>query len=138
MNHFTWPLRIYYEDTDAGGVVYHANYLRFMERARSEWLRSLGFEQDRLRQQDGVIFTVTQITIDFRRPARFNDSIIVTTQVTNFRGASLVFAQHIARGEDRLVDATVRVAALNAATLRPRPLPSELTQRLKVLLANGS
>ncbi len=70
---FTFPVRIYYEDTDSGGVVYYANYLKFMERARTEWLRALGFEQDQLLEQEGVIFAVRSVTVDYNAPARFND-----------------------------------------------------------------
>ena len=80
-NVFLWPIRVYYEDTDAGGVVYHANYLKFMERARSEWLRSLGIEQDELREQNGVIFAILSAQVDYLLPAKFNDELLVSSEV---------------------------------------------------------
>ena len=93
---FFWPVRVYYEDTDCGGVVYYANYLRFMERARTEWLRALGFEQDVLATQHGVIFAVRSVALDFIRPARFNDLLRVGAGVVERRAASLTFAQEVA------------------------------------------
>jgi acyl-CoA thioester hydrolase len=93
---FFWPVRVYYEDTDCGGVVYYANYLRFMERARTEWLRALGFEQDVLATQHGVIFAVRSVALDFNRPARFNDLLRVSAGVVERRAASLTFAQEVA------------------------------------------
>jgi tol-pal system-associated acyl-CoA thioesterase len=92
---FFWPVRVYYEDTDCGGVVYYANYLRFMERARTEWLRALGFEQDLLATEHGVIFAVRSVALDFVRPARFNDLLRVGAHVVERRAASLTFAQEV-------------------------------------------
>ena len=95
MQEFVWPIRVYYEDTDSGGVVYHANYLRFMERARTEWLRRLGFEQDRLRDEERVIFAVRRMELDFLAPARFNDALLVHTRLAAQRRASLLFEQSV-------------------------------------------
>src|SRR3989304_1505700 len=94
---FSIPIRVYYEDTDAGNVVYYANYLKFMERARTEWLRALGFEQDELIRRDGVIFAGRSAKIEFLKPARFNDMLQATVQVSRRGKASLTFAQEIRR-----------------------------------------
>ena len=95
MNGFGWPVRVYYEDTDAGGVVYYANYLRFLERARTEWLRALGFEQDALARDAGVIFAVRRVEVDYLKPARFNDALTVHARIAERGRASLVFAQEV-------------------------------------------
>lgn len=132
MNDFSWPVRVYYEDTDAGGVVYYANYLRFMERARSEWLRSLGHEQDRLIQEEKIIFAVRQVTIDYHKPARFNDMLNVNTTIQKKRGASLYFLQTIRNQKGELLcQAMVKIACLNAETMKPRPLPDTLFAGLR-------
>ena len=125
---FLWPTRVYYEDTDAGGVVYYANYLRFMERARTEWLRSLGIEQDRTREEHGIIFVVASVEIQYRRPARFNDALEVSVTVPELKNASLTFAQNVTRDGDVLCCATVLVASVDANTFRPRRLPSEIRE----------
>ncbi|QKT04309.1 tol-pal system-associated acyl-CoA thioesterase [Ectothiorhodospiraceae bacterium 2226] len=124
MTEFLWPVRVYYEDTDSGGVVYYANYLRFMERARTEWLRSLGFEQDELLVRDSVLFAVRSAQVDYLKPARFNDLLTVRTSLQRRGRASLTFKQNIVRNsDDALVcTATVKIANLNAATLRPVPM----------------
>ncbi|GBE11380.1 acyl-CoA thioester hydrolase YbgC [bacterium BMS3Bbin12] len=129
VNVFVWPVRVYYEDTDAGGIVYYANYLKFMERARTEWLRALGFEQDRLREREGVIFAVRSVCLDFIKPARFNDLLDVTVQPVRKRPASLVLDQEVraGRGPSRsLCRGRVRIACLDARTLNPRALPRSL------------
>jgi acyl-CoA thioester hydrolase len=128
---FTFPVRVYYEDTDAGGVVYHANYLKFMERARSEWLRSLGFEQDALRREHGVLFAVTRVRIEFLKPARFNDLLVVGVTMRRLGRVSLDVAQAVRDVAGALVCAgEVRVACLDGTTLRPRPLPEPLLRGL--------
>jgi len=123
-----WPVRVYYEDTDSGGVVYYANYLKFMERARTEWLRSLGFEQDRLLEEEGVIFAVRKATIDFRRPARFNELLRVVSRIKRQGKASLTFQQEIFRDVDDLLqcDGEIVIACLDAAGFRPSPIPRNL------------
>ncbi len=124
MNEFNWSIRVYYEDTDAGGVVYYANYLRFMERARAEWLRSLGYEQDRLIQEENLIFAVRRASIDYHKPARFNDMLNVNTILQKKRGASLDIGQTIKNQQGEILcQAEVKIACLNAETMRPRPLP---------------
>ncbi len=101
---FLWPVRVYYEDTDSGGVVYYANYLKFMERARTEWLRSLGFEQDQLLEKEGVLFAVRRVEVDYRRPARFNDALTVSASIKSRGKASLTFQQEIrSEDDDRLL-----------------------------------
>lgn len=121
-------VRVYYEDTDAGGVVYHARYLHFMERARTEWLRALGFEQDRLRDEAGVLFAVRRLDIGFLYPARFNDRLRVETAVTGHGRASLDFAQAVLREDDAhaCCRATVNIACLDAERLRPARIPEDL------------
>jgi len=133
-NLFHWPVRVYYEDTDSGGVVYHANYLKFMERARTEWLRGHGFEQDELAVCQGVIFAVRSIQVDYLYPARFNERLQVSVGLLRSGTASLCFAQEVrsappaAAGDgDRLLcQASVRVACLNAHSLRPCGIPADL------------
>ena len=129
---FEWPIRVYYEDTDAGGVVFYANYLRFMERARSEWLRSLGFEQDQLMKDPGVMFAVRRAEVDYRLPARFNDELSVITRVDKLSGASITFAQQIVRrGEDQpLVEGLVQVACVTTE-MKPARIPSSIKELLK-------
>src|SRR5690242_12224873 len=124
---FTWAVRVYYEDTDLGGVVYHANYLRFMERARTEWLRALGFEQDMLRDHHAVQFVVVGADLQFRRPARFNDALTVSAVVKKHTAASLFFHQEV-RGPagDALCTGEIRVACIDSDTFKPRPLPREI------------
>ncbi len=131
MTEFTWPVRVYYEDTDSGGVVYYANYLKFFERARTEFLRSLGFEQDRLLEREGVLFAVRSIQVDYRRPARFNDLLSVTCRVTGLKRASVDFFQQVRCGENPLCQAEVRIACLDAVRFRPRPIPSSLWRVLQ-------
>ncbi|ADJ27108.1 tol-pal system-associated acyl-CoA thioesterase [Nitrosococcus watsonii] len=124
MNEFVWPVRVYYEDTDSGGVVYYANYLKFMERARTEWLRSLGFEQDVLLNQQGVLFVVRSLRLDYLRPGRFNDWLQVHSHLLKRGRASLTFSQTVRRGEETLLcQAEVKVACLNAQTFHPCPIP---------------
>jgi acyl-CoA thioester hydrolase len=130
---FEWPVQVYYEDTDAQAVVYYARYLNFMERARTEWLRTLGFEQDRLAADENLLFAVRRMEIDFLRPARFNDRLSVSVEVAETRRASLSFRQEIRRRDDHrtLCDARVQVVCLNAAEFRPRPLPEPLLREMK-------
>ncbi len=131
---FHWPARVYWEDTDAGGVVYHARYLAFMERARTEWLRARGWGQDILRARDDLVFVVRAMEIDFRAPARLDDQLEVSVALVECRGASFVVAQQVLCGDRLLIDATVRVAALAASTFRPRAIPEPLQSELKNLV----
>lgn len=133
MKEFIWPVRVYYEDTDSGGVVYYANYLRFMERARTEWLRALGFEQDRLIEEENVIFAVRHVEADFLSPARFNDALVATAVLSEQRRVSLSFRQEIRRETDNqvLCRGEVKVACLDARRLRPTSLPDLLIKELR-------
>ena len=126
---FQHPVRVYWEDTDAGGVVYHAQYLAFMERARSEWMRALGFGQEALREAN-LCFVVRSMAVDFRMPARLDDGLSVSVRLAQCRGASLVIAQEVRRGEELLVGAEVRVAAVSADRFRPVPIPEAVLARL--------
>lgn len=132
MKEFIWPVRVYYEDTDSGGVVYYANYLKFMERARTEWLRARGFEQDRLIKEEGILFAVRHMDADFLRPARFNDALLVSAQVTGHGKASITFAQEVRYAEDKqvLCRGEVKVACLDAARFRPCAIPEQLLAEL--------
>jgi acyl-CoA thioester hydrolase len=130
---FSLPIRIYWEDTDAGGVVYHARYVAFLERARTEWMRTHGYGQDDLRQQHDLVFAVRSMTVDFIRPARLDDMLGVTSGLRECRRASAVFVQEIRREGERLLTAQVRVAALEASTFRPCAIPQPLYDQLKAL-----
>lgn len=125
---FVWPVRVYYEDTDAGGVVYNANYLRFFERARTEWLRALGFEQDRLRDEHDLLFAVRRAEIQFRQPARFNEALLVTVRIAACGRASIDFEQEVRRETDDLLccRALFNIAAISAARQRPKRIPAHL------------
>ncbi|MCP5419356.1 MAG: tol-pal system-associated acyl-CoA thioesterase [Gammaproteobacteria bacterium] len=130
MNRFIWPARIYYEDTDSGGVVYYANYLKFLERARTEWLRSLGFELDVLSRDSQVMFVVRKLAVDYHRPARFNDLLHVHTSIAEARRASLRFAQTIVRSEgpeqQLLCTGNSLVACVATDSFKPRPVPQAI------------
>jgi acyl-CoA thioester hydrolase len=126
MHEFDWPVRVYYEDTDSGGVVYHSNYLNFMERARTEWLRALGFEQDDIRTQYQLLFAVHSMQINFRRPARFNDALLIKSQLLKASGASMQFDQKIYCDEELLCEASVRIACLDAESFRPKVIPNNI------------
>lgn len=131
MNLFEWPVRVYYEDTDSGGVVYHSNYLRFMERARTEWLRALGFEQDALLLEHACLFAVHSMQLNFRRPARFNDALTVKSELLAAGGASMQFEQLIFRDNELLCGATIRIASVDAQTFRPKPIPSFILSEIQ-------
>ena len=127
---FHWPVRVYWEDTDAGGVVYYANYLKFMERARSEWLRSFGFEQDVLRDETGVVFVVRRVEIDYLAPARFNDQLDVAVSLHEAGRASFVVRQELLRDSSCLAKAVVTLACVDAAQFKPVKIPAPILQVL--------
>ena len=127
---FRWPVRVYYEDTDAAGVVYYANYLKFMERARTECLRALGFEQRILAQSHGVAFVVRHADIDFIKPALLDDELSVSVRVAELGASVIVFLQEIARGADILAAAKVKIACVKIASLQPVRIPAEIRRRL--------
>ncbi|GAW33859.1 acyl-CoA thioester hydrolase YbgC [Roseovarius sp. A-2] len=124
-----FPLRVYYEDTDMGGIVYHANYLKFIERARSAWVRDLGIDQNAMRERDGVIFAVRRIEADYLGPAKFDDSLEVETRTMQVTGARLVMEQVVMRGATRLFQALVTVVCVNEAG-QPARLPANIRLQL--------
>lgn len=128
---FRWPVRVYYEDTDAGGVVYYANYLRFLERSRTEWLAALGFTLTALRVDYGVVFVVHRLEIEFRQPARLYDALEVTLAPTAIGKARLIATQDVLRGDERLVSARVMLACLDAQRWRPARIPAGIVQRME-------
>lgn len=130
---FSWPTRIYWEDTDAGGVVYHARYVAFMERARTEWMRALGYGQERMRSEHDLVFAVRSMRMDFLKPARLDDALEVTVALAACKRASLLFAQSVRRGDELLLTAEVRIAALSAQDFRPRGMDDTLYRTLKEL-----
>lgn len=123
---FSFPIRVYWEDTDAGGVVYHASYVRFLERARTEWLRAQGVGQQALRDGEDLVLVIRGMTLDFHKPARLDDELQASVVLVERRPASLLIEQEISRAGQVLVRAQVRVACLVASSFRPRPLPEWL------------
>lgn len=147
MADFFWPVRVYYEDTDNGGVVYYANYLKFMERARTEWLRARGVEQDLLAKQEGLIFAVRSAHVDYLKPARFNQLLSVSVKVAEVGKASLTFEQTVLVAEavkDNLITegneeeqngvllckGRIKIACLDANSLKPRAIPAPIRQEI--------
>ena len=128
---FEWPVRVYYEDTDAGGIVYYANYLRFMERARSEWLRAVDVDARRLRDDHGLMMVVTRAYVDYKSAARLDDQLLVSVVLERARRASFDLAQEVSRDAERLCTAAIRVACVSIAGHRPRPLPSSVLGALR-------
>ena len=123
---FSWPIRVYYEDTDLGGVVYYANYLKFLERARTEWLRSLGFAQTGLAAEHGVVFVVRSIALEYLKPARFDDMLEITVAIADVGASRIGLAQRVKRGADDLVTADVDIACVQTATFRPVRIPGAI------------
>ncbi len=130
MSVFHWPVRVYYEDTDAGGVVFYANYLKFFERARTEMLRELGFEQDQLRTEQNLIFVVRSVQVDYLKSAQFNELIDVSAKVTQTKKVSLNFEQTISRDDEVLCTAKIRIACLQADSMSPKKIPDFILQKL--------
>jgi acyl-CoA thioester hydrolase len=128
---FTWTVRVYYEDTDAGGIVYYANYLKFFERARTEWLRALDIHQQDLLAREGVAFVVRSAAIDYLAAARLDDDVRLTLDVEKLGRASVQFAQKAWRGDTLLATADVKVGCVDAATMRPRPLPDLAAAKMR-------
>ena len=129
-NVFFWPIRIYYEDTDAGGIVYHTNYIKFMERARTEWLRNLGFEQDELRDKEGVIFAVRSVQVDYFLPAKFNDELLVSSQVMKKGKASITIEQEINKNSQILCKGIIKVGTLDDKSFKPKAMPDSLYAKM--------
>ena len=131
---FSVPMRVYYEDTDAGGVVYHANYLRYMERCRSEWLAHYGWPIDRVERECGMVFVVTQLEARFKAPARLMDTLIVTTQFAEVRRVQFTSRQTVSRGTEQLFEATVTLACLDKQSFRPMAIPQSLQPLFKITI----
>ena len=123
---FSWPVRVYYEDTDAGGIVYYGNYLKFMERARTEWLRSYGIDVARLADTDRLMFTVRTITLDFLKPARLSDNLDVSVALGRMRKVSVELEQAVVRAGDVLCTGQVQLACVDVDTLKPKAMPKTL------------
>jgi len=137
---YVLPVRVYYEDTDAGGVVYYANYLRFLERARTEWLRSLGYEQGLLAKEHGIVFAVRSIAAEYLRPARLDDMLNVISGIESVGRAQVAFNQRVERKagmedntDELLLTAKLRIACINPARMQPVAMPREIYERLRSL-----
>ena len=123
---FIWPVRVYYEDTDGGGVVYHANYLKFMERARTEWLRHLGFEQTELKTLFAILFVVRKLEIQYKKPACFNDTLSVVSTLAKVQRCLFTFEQTIKRDDEILTKAVVEVVCVDAEAFSPASIPESI------------
>jgi acyl-CoA thioester hydrolase len=130
---FSLPIRIYFEDTDSGGVVYHSNYLKFMERARTEWLRSIGIDQRHLKQDNHIMFVVHRIDIQFKLPARFNDELIVKSELKDIGSSKIEFRQMIYRNDEMLIDASVDIACIDSKKFKPVRIPPTIKQTMESL-----
>jgi acyl-CoA thioester hydrolase len=130
MSEHCWPVRVYWEDTDGGGVVYHASYIRYFERGRTEWLRALGWSQAQLAEEQKVLFSVVNLQIHYHRPARLDDLLEIVTRPRVAGGASLQFDQQLRRDTELVASCTVLVACVDAAGFRPRRLPSAVRARI--------
>jgi acyl-CoA thioester hydrolase len=128
---FQWRVRVYWEDTDAGGIVFYANYLKFFERARTEWLRSLGVAQHSLKEEAGGMFVVSETSVRYLAPARLDDELLVTAQLQDSGRASLIIAQAAHRGDALLAVGTIRIGWVDAATLRPGRIPPAILEVLQ-------
>ena len=133
MREFVWPVRVYWEDTDAGGIVFYANYLKFFERARTEWLRSLGVMQSNLRESAGGMFIVIETSVRYRAPARLDDQLLVTARLEKAGGASLIIAQQARRADTGalLCEGTIRIGWVDQSTLRPGRIPAAILDVLE-------
>ena len=127
---FSWPVRVYYEDTDSAGVVYYANYLKFLERARTEWLRAAGFEQHDIAAQHQAVFVVRAVAIEYLKPSLFNDRLQVTVELAKVGNSQIVLVQRVLRDGEVLATAEVRVVCVNAATFRPVRIPKAIITRI--------
>jgi acyl-CoA thioester hydrolase len=131
---YSFPVRVYFENTDAGGVVYHGEYFKFLERARTEWLRHLGFSHQALARDHGVVFVVTSMAIDFQKAARLDDNLAVSVRLESLGKVRCVFAQEIRRDDDVIVLAKVTVASLTAESFKPAEIPPALRKKMEASL----
>lgn len=129
---FCWPVRVYYEDTDAAGVVYYANYLRYLERARTEWLRALGFEQTDLATHHRIVFVVRSLAIEYLKPALFNDELGISVELARVGASLIMITQRVTRGGDALTTAEVKVACVNVSSLKPVRIPLPLLEKIRI------
>ena len=127
---FTWPVRVYYEDTDGVGVVYYANYLRYLERARTEWLRALGFEQTDIAARHGVVFVVRSLQIEYLAPARFNDALNISVELVAPGASQIVMQQRVMCEKDTLVEARARLACVSHSTIKPVRIPADIRAKI--------
>ena len=130
---FEWNTRVYFEDTDSGGVVYHANYLKFMERARTEWLRSLGLDQIKLKQEDKVMFVVRKIDIQYKIPARFNDELLIQTDCVKTTDYSIMLKQNILRDKQTITEGSVEIVCINSDLFKPVRIPKKAKQLMEII-----
>ncbi|WP_020652631.1 tol-pal system-associated acyl-CoA thioesterase [Massilia niastensis] len=128
---FNWSVRVYYEDTDAGGIVFYANYLKFFERARTEWLRATGIQQQELLDADGTAFVVKSASLDYHAPARLDDELTIRTTVEKLGRASVQFSQEAWCGDVLLTSASVKVGCVDTSTMRPRSLPEHVAAKMR-------
>jgi acyl-CoA thioester hydrolase len=129
---FQWKLRVYWEDTDAGGIVFYANYLKFFERARTEWLRSLGTEQQQLKDATGGMFVVAETKVRYLRPARLDDELVVTASLLKSGGATMTIAQQVQLKNEPLCDGVIRIGWVDAASMQPARIPQKIIESLRV------
>lgn len=134
---FIWPVRVYFEDTDAGGVVYYANYLKFYERARTEWLRLLGIGQEVLKNEYNILFVVRNVSVEYRRPAVLDDHLQVMTGVAWMKGASLEFEQSVWRGDTLLSSARSTIVCIDKDKMRPVPVPQAVYEKMRAGIESG-
>ena len=128
---FSWPVRVYWEDTDAGGIVFYANYLKFFERARTEWLRSLDIEQQKLKNDTGGMFVVAETSVKYLRPARLDDELIVTARLQKNGHASMTILQQTLIKNTVLCEGTIRIGWVNATSLQPARIPKNIIKSLR-------
>jgi acyl-CoA thioester hydrolase len=131
---FVLPVRVYYEDTDAAGVVYYANYLRYLERARTEWLRALGFEQVALAAERSIAFAVRHLSADYLKPARLDDALDIVSELESMSRTQVVFHQRVERGGESLFHGSVRVVCVDPSRMKPTAIPDDIRTRLEALL----
>ena len=130
---FSLPIRIYFEDTDSGGVVYHSNYLKFMERARTEWLSAVGIDQRHLKQDNHIMFVVHRIDIQYKLPARFNDDLIVKSELKDIGSSKIEFRQIIYRNDEILIDASIDIACIDSEKFKPVRIPPTIKKTMESL-----
>jgi acyl-CoA thioester hydrolase len=130
---FSWPTRVYYEDTDAGGVVYHSQYLNFLERARTEWLRHLGFDHNHLRDEFKLVFVVHSMQIQFKKPAKLDDLLTISSELIKIGRSSFEFLQKISVNQQTLIEAQIKLACVDTITFKPIGIPEQIREKMEQL-----